>query len=222
MARMNVLKRLLSRKFDSGGYWRRRYEKKQTSGPRSYGRLAAYKAEVVNTVCKVRNIASVIEFGCGDGNQTALFEISRYAGIDISPLIIDRARRTFADRPDWTFQIADQYTGNPGAYDMSMSLDVIYHLVEDNVFDAYMHQLVVSSQRYVLIYASDHDEITKDVHVRHRHYSRWLAQHYPDLNCVETLQHPYPAAADTDASDTSFAFFQLFEKDRKHSGSSLS
>ena len=209
---MSFLKRLLKTKFDSGDFWRRRYEKSQTSGPGSYGRLAAYKADVVNGMVRDLNIASVIEFGSGDGNQAALFEIPKYTGIDISPLVVDKARKIFVDRADWTFETSDKAQITPNAYDMSMSLDVIYHLVEDEVFEPYMRDLVAAARRYVLIYASDHNEVAKDAHVHHRHYSDWLARHFPDLKLIETLEQPYPAGPDTDAKETSFAHFKIFEK----------
>ena len=208
---MKLLNSLLRRKFQSGDYWRQRYEKGRTSGPGSYGRLSEYKAQIVNGIVEDRAIRSVIEFGCGDGNQSALFDIPRYVGVDISPLVIERARSTFADRPDWSFEVADKKVRTVGRHDMSMSLDVIYHLVEDDVFDSYMRDLVSASRRYLLIYASDHDETTADVHVRHRKYSDWLARKAPEFKLATNYEQPYPKGADTDPKTTSFAHFKLFK-----------
>ena len=42
--------------------------------------------------------------------------------------------------------------------DLSLSLDVIYHLVEDDVFEYYMRTLFEASNGYVIIYASDSDD----------------------------------------------------------------
>jgi len=212
---MKFFRRRKKQKFDSGEYWRRRYEDKKTSGPGSYGRLAAYKADIVNGILRDRGISSVIEFGCGDGNQAALFEIPNYTGVDISPLVVENAKKTFADRPGWTFQVAGEGTVADGAHDMSMSLDVIYHLIEDDVFETYMHNLVAAARRYVLVFASDYEQTAKPKHVRHRHYSEWLAQNYPELKMVQEFEHPYPASEGSDITETSFAHFKIFEKANK-------
>ena len=57
---------------DSGSYWEQRYVRKRTSGAGSYGRLAVHKAEVLNQFVTDNNIDTVVEFGCGDGNQLTL------------------------------------------------------------------------------------------------------------------------------------------------------
>ena len=50
-------------------WWERRYSSGGTSGEGSYGRLAEFKAEIVNKFVKENGIDSVVEFGCGDGKQ---------------------------------------------------------------------------------------------------------------------------------------------------------
>ncbi|MGD9858413.1 MAG: hypothetical protein AB7U20_26025 [Planctomycetaceae bacterium] len=63
----------LRRKFTgSSDYWVRRYRKGRNSGGGSYGRLAEFKAQVLNDLVREHRIQTVIEFGCGDGNQLAL------------------------------------------------------------------------------------------------------------------------------------------------------
>jgi hypothetical protein len=42
-----------------------------------------------------------------------------------------------------------------GRFDLELSLDVIYHLVEDEVFDAYMRSLFAHAGRFVVIYSSN-------------------------------------------------------------------
>ena len=59
-----------NRKFTaSDDYWEERYSKGKNSGAGSYNELARFKAEVLNGFVQKQNIRSVIEFGCGDGNQ---------------------------------------------------------------------------------------------------------------------------------------------------------
>lgn len=40
-----------------------------TSGAGSYGVLAEFKAEVINSLLLEHSILTAIEFGCGDGSQ---------------------------------------------------------------------------------------------------------------------------------------------------------
>ena len=42
--------------------------------------------------------------------------------------------------------------------DLALSLDVVFHLVEDEVFAQYMQTLIQAGNRYVIIYASDTDD----------------------------------------------------------------
>ncbi|MBI9084342.1 MAG: hypothetical protein JEZ11_12140 [Desulfobacterales bacterium] len=65
-------------------YWERRYAQGGTSGAGSYGRLAEFKAEVLNTFVEERGVQNIIEFGCGDGNQLSLAKYPSYVGLDAS------------------------------------------------------------------------------------------------------------------------------------------
>jgi hypothetical protein len=203
---------LLRKTFRSADYWRERYEKGRTSGPGSFGRLAAYKAEFVSALVAERGIGSVIEFGSGDGNQASLFDFPDYTGVDVVPQVIEAARRRFADRPGWSFVTLEEYARHPRRADLAMSLDVIYHLVEDATFTEYMTRLVAAADRFVLIYASDHDATTTARHVRHRAYSRWMAEFAPDFEAVATWENPYPQVEGADPTTTSFAFFRLYAR----------
>ncbi|HFK5799472.1 TPA: hypothetical protein ACG0L7_003353 [Enterobacter hormaechei subsp. oharae] len=52
----------------SAQYWDDRYRLAGNSGAGSYGRLADFKANVLNDFVAREKIGSVAEFGCGDGN----------------------------------------------------------------------------------------------------------------------------------------------------------
>src|SRR5215207_6091130 len=83
LRRLRQLKRKLVRKVrkitkkrpvfhGSEDYWITRYATGGNSGAGSYNKLAEYKAEVLNDFVKRHNVESVIEYGCGDGNQLKL------------------------------------------------------------------------------------------------------------------------------------------------------
>lgn len=194
--------------FDSARYWRRRYRNGGNSGAGSYGRLASYKADYINGVVELRQVSDVIEFGCGDGNQASLFNFPVYTGVDVSQQIVRACREKFADQPGWQFHVA----GRPGivAHDLAMSLDVIYHLIEDAVFDRYMTDLFDNAKRLVLIYASDKDEPSPNQHVRHRNFSAWVSENRPDWTLLDAPAHPYPLEDGASQKTASFASFKLF------------
>lgn len=75
---------------NSKSYWESRYQKGGNSGFGSYGRLAKFKAEVLNDFVAKNSIQSVMEFGCGDGNQLKLAVYPKYIGLDVSPKAIKR------------------------------------------------------------------------------------------------------------------------------------
>lgn len=133
----------------SAQYWERRYVRGGDSGSGSYGKLAKFKADVLNQFVARHNVQNVIEFGCGDGNQLQLAHYSQYLGFDISPTAVARCRERFRNDPHKSFRLMSEYAGEQG--DLSLSLDVIYHLVEDEVFEDYMRTLFAASRRYVII-----------------------------------------------------------------------
>ena len=65
-------------------YWVNRYNGGGNSGEGSYGQLAEFKAEIINEFVRRNVITSVIELGCGDGNQLKLAEYPLYIGFDVS------------------------------------------------------------------------------------------------------------------------------------------
>jgi hypothetical protein len=95
--------------------------------------------------------------------------------------------------------------------DLTLSLDVIYHLVEDQVFEEYMSALFAASRRWVIVYSSNHDAQPEAVHVRHREFTRWVARHWPDFQLKERIANAFPFDA-ADPQQTSFADFYIFER----------
>src|SRR5258706_45661 len=68
----------------SGRYWESRYVSGGTSGAGSYGVQAEYKASFLNSFVADNNVRTVVEFGCGDGNQLRLAAYPSYLGLDVS------------------------------------------------------------------------------------------------------------------------------------------
>ncbi|GGE99190.1 hypothetical protein GCM10011611_00920 [Aliidongia dinghuensis] len=197
----------------SADYWDARYRAGGTSGAGSYGRLATFKAEVLNEFVRARGIRSVIEFGCGDGAQLALADYPAYVGIDVSPAAVRMCRERFAGDPTKQFHVLGSIPPELGPFGLVLSLDVIYHLVEDTTFDAYMRGLFDHASDHVVIYASDRDAPGTSPHVRHRSFTPWVARHRTDWQHAHTIPNRYPFDA-ADPDETSFADFHFFEPRR--------
>ena len=157
------------------------------------------------------DVQSVIEFGCGDGAQLALAEYPRYVGIDVAESSISACRQRFAGDATKSFYLASQRPADLGRFDLALSLDVIYHLVEDKVFDAYMRSLFANADRFVLIYSSNKLEPSDAPHVRHRVFTQWIEMHKPQWRKTGFLPNKYPYDLARPA-ETSFADFYFFER----------
>ncbi len=205
------LRALRHRFRDSSSYWKQRYRQGGTSGPGSFGRLAEFKAETLNGFVARMGIQSVIEFGCGDGVQLALAAYPRYVGIDVAKGSISACRRRFAGDATKGFYLTSQMPADLGRFDLVLSLDVIYHLVEDEVFDTYMRSLFAHAGRFIVIYSSNKAEPSDAPHVRHRVFTHWIEVHEPQWRKTGFLPNIYPRDP-ARPGDTSFADFYFFER----------
>ena len=194
----------------SAEYWEKRYSAGGHSGVGSYGFFAEFKADVLNDFVAKHNVQTVIEFGCGDGNQLTLAKYPSYLGFDVSSTALSQCREKFRSDPSKSFRPVDEYADDKA--DLTLSLDVIYHLVEDSVFAQYMETLFRASKRYAIIYASDTDDNSDNAgtHVRHRKFTRWIQQNVPGWKLSEHVKNRYPYKGDYRKG--SFADFFIFEK----------
>lgn len=85
-----------SRFTSSDAYWEERYRKGGNSGAGSYRKFAIFKAEVFNEFIERNGITSVIEHGCGDGNQLGLLKIQNYIGLEVSEEAVRRCRKLYS------------------------------------------------------------------------------------------------------------------------------
>ena len=194
----------------SSAYWEGRYASGGNSGAGSYGKFAELKAEVINGLVSEYHIRSVIEFGCGDGHQLTLAKYPEYLGFDVSPTAVSQCLSRFEGDLTKSFRLLSDYGGEQA--DLALSLDVIYHLVEDEVFLAYMERLFASARALVVIYSSNQDDGSgrDGAHIRHRQFSRWVAERAPDWVLTRQLANRYPYCGD--ATGGSFADFYVYAR----------
>lgn len=194
----------------SEDYWATRYERGGNSGAGSYGRLGEFKARILNNFVEENDIQLVIEYGCGDGAQLMLAKYPRYIGFDVSERAMASSKKKFSDDRTKSFHLVKQYDGERAQ--LTISLDVIYHLVEDDVFNEYMARLFNSSSLYVIIYSSNKDlgSSTNVLHVRHRKFSDWIESNATEWVLLQYIQNDYPYSGDQ--KEESFADFYIYKK----------
>jgi SAM-dependent methyltransferase len=186
----------------SARYWERNYAEGGTSGAGSYDALALGKAAFLNEFVRIHSIGSVIDFGCGDGNQLSLANYPAYIGLDVSRTAIQWCEQRFAADLAKSFFLYDGacFTDRAGVFtaDLAISLDVIYHLTEDAVFDAYMTHLFAAGVRYVIVYATNAERRGTAPHVRHRRFTPWVEAYRPDWRLLQVTQGPNPGSGRAD------------------------
>jgi len=206
-----IPERLRKRIFKSSpDYWEKRYEKGGNSGPGSYGKFARFKADVLNDFVAKHNVASVIEFGCGDGSQLSLAHYPSYLGIDVSSKIVNFCMEKYANDSTKSFIQLEEYRGQKAQ--LSLSLDVIYHLVEDSAFESHVGALFDAAEKYVIVYSSDTDD-NRDIqgpHIRHRKWTEWVEVNRSEWKLSSVIPNKYPYRGD--GTEGSFADFFIFEK----------
>ena len=139
----------------SRNYWETRYSKGGSSGSGSYNNLAKFKASIKNKFVNKNNINKVIEWGSGDCNQLSYANYKNYIGYDVSQTAINICKKKFNKDKRKTFILIDDNFRNEKKGDLAISPDVIYHLLEDKIFETYMQNLFNSSNKYVCIYSSN-------------------------------------------------------------------
>jgi len=198
--------------FISGQFWENHYVKGGTSGTGSYLLLAKFKADIVNAFIKKNGINSIIEYGCGDGNQLSYLNVSRYTGVDVSETIVEKNRLLYSDdktKDFFTTEERDKYSQNQ--YDIALSMDVIFHLPEDEVFENYMLDLFSLPCKFVIIYASNHEEFTRWKEFRHRKFFKFFQERITGWEFITFIPNKYPYVVGREET-TSTSDFYIYKK----------
>ncbi len=203
-----IFNRAFSKDLDYKNYWNNEYVTGAGSGPGSYGKPAEFKAEVINGFLKENEITSVIEFGCGDGNQLSMISYPDYLGLDVARASVELCTERFKDNAARSFMWYD-----PGAFvnpslflkaDLVVCLDVLYHIIDDNDFLRTLDAIFSCASRHVILYTTTdiHEkkdyEYMKGSHGKHRDTMHYLSQ-FSDFEIVKTIPQRHP-----DLSSASF------------------
>ena len=176
--------------FNGKEYWENRYKDAGTSGLGSYGTEASFKAHYINNVIKKYTIKDINDFGCGDSNQIKMIKgFERYTGYDVSPTAIEKCKKNLPNQSHYNF-INDVNHFIPT--DLTLSLDVVYHLVELEIFEEYIHNLFKYSKKYVLIYSTNRKmEVNEEEdHLKSRIFTEYIEKHLPNATLLDISLFP--------------------------------
>lgn len=154
----------------------------------------------------------MIEWGCGDGNQLSLAEYPQYTGLDVSPCVIEKVKKQFANDKTKVFYEVSDFLENPSSAELGLSLDVIYHLVNDEIFESYMRNLFTYAQKFAIIYSSNKDQ-PHTQHVRHRQFSSWVQKNAVEWKFKTMIPNAYPYD-ENKPNESSFCDFYVYEKQK--------
>lgn len=107
------------------------------------------------------------------------------------------------------FSVVSEWGGETAQ--LTLSLDVVYHLIEDDVFYNYMRRLFDASEQYVIIYSSNTNEQIPPVapHVKHRKFTEWVEENMSNWKLLKYIPNKYPHVGRKD--EGSFADFYIYK-----------
>jgi hypothetical protein len=207
----HFIKKLLGKnKFNSLSYWENRYALGGNSGDGSYGRLSIFKADFINKFITDNKIHSAIEMGCGDGHQLSIIHYPRYTGMDVSSTIIELCNKNFEGDTTKSFILykPDSFIADETLIaDVALSLDVLYHIIEEKTYLKYLKDLFSIGKKYVVIYSTNF-YLNETQHVLHRKFTEDAKRLFPEWQLTLEVPNPFPGNGEQE----SMANFFVFEK----------
>lgn len=193
-------------------YWENNYANGGTSGSGSYGMLAEFKKDVINELIIENQIQTVIEFGCGDGNQLKYMEYPNYLGMDISPTSIDICSKMFTKDNTKNFLLYNpKYFINKGYFksDLVVCLDVLYHITNETDFQKTLDDIFSCNSSFIILYTrivKSEGFVYSIPTIKDRDILSYISK-YKDYNVLKIIEQKY--------KELSSADFIILEKNKK-------
>lgn len=185
--------------FDYKGYWEDIYRYGGTSGNGSYGEIALFKANIVNNIIEKYNANTVIEFGCGDGNQLGYMNYNNYIGFDISNSAVERCRNLYINdnSKEFIHYTPDSFDCSPYRADMVVCLDVLYHITDENDFVNTLTYISKCASKVVVLFTkltTSYQEHSSCPSILDRDIYSYL-NNFSNLKIVDTITHQLNSSA---------------------------
>lgn len=158
-------------------YWENRYRTGGNSGAGSTGDLLSWKAGIVNEIIKEAGVKSGLELGAGDGKFANLLSLESYFGYEISPSAVSLANKNI-NKPN--YKVSTKTPFHFRKFDMTMSVDVIYHILHEREFNRHMTKLFYAAKRLVVIYSYPRQPSEKmSEHITFNDFISWVQGQAP-------------------------------------------
>jgi ubiquinone/menaquinone biosynthesis C-methylase UbiE len=182
--------------FDYKRFWEENYERGGNSGSGSYGVLAAFKAEIINEFIAQNKVQTVMEYGCGDGNQLSYMNYPAYLGLDIAYSSIEQCIRKFKDDHSKSFQVyRPSHFVNHAFFtaELVVCLDVLYHIIDEDDFQKTLDDIFTSATKYVILYTkvTEDNPVSSVLTIRDRNIMEYLKR-YQDFRVSHKIEQRYP------------------------------
>ena len=138
-----------------------------------------------------------------------MINVKKYLGLDVSKKSIEICGKKFSEDKSKSFFLYDpnSFIDNSKLFtaQLSISLDVIFHIVEEEIFNKYIQDLFNSSRKYVIIYSSNTNKQKQKQgdHVHHRKFTEWIEKNIKNWTLIKTINNKYPSE--------SFSKFYIYE-----------
>lgn len=134
----------------TSNYWDVRHSNGRTSGNGSIGCLRDFKWEKIEE--HVGKVNDVIDVGCGDLSFWDGRDCDNYVGIDCSEVVI---QKNIVKRPKWNFITSrsdNTMVSMLCKADVVFCFDMLFHIMEDDVYENTIENLTRFSKKHVFIY----------------------------------------------------------------------
>lgn len=140
--------------FNSDKYREQRYKTGGNSWKWSYWDNWVFKSEYINKFIEENNIKSAVEVGCGDGHNLTLYKVDKYIWLDVSAKSIEMCKQKHVDDKNKQFFLhTDKDSYDDYISDVSLCLDVTYHIFPRKKWEDVIQQVIGMWEKYVIFYS---------------------------------------------------------------------
>ncbi len=148
---------------------------------------------MINGLVTSNSLDTVLEFGCGDGNQLSYYSLQNYLGLDVAEKAVELCSEKFADDPSKRFRlIRPGEDVDFGRFDLVMSLEVLMHVVDEGDFLWTLDNIFRHSDNYVVILTplTPLMDFPKGSHEKYRNLFPYLVPYIGEFAVVDVITHP--------------------------------
>jgi len=172
-------------KYFTRDYWEKRYKTGGNSGFGSHDAGSVkFKGDYISNLIKKYGVETLFDYGCGDGNQLpAIKGYTNYFGYDIAANVVDLCKSKFVgdETKFFSSNLSDILIRK---YDMAISMDVTYHIIEEELFELYLDNLF-NAGNIVVLFTTNNDSKTSLSHHHPRKVIDYIGNKFTDFKLID-------------------------------------